>query len=94
MSARMQDRAQPQGYLCGWCEAAALSENPHRHHGRCVGPCICGAAGHRFDAKLAGRLAAAAHISIDQVYAAHGRRRRQLSPEQRERAILNLRRPA
>lgn len=77
-------------YLCGWCSNAARSTRPVANHRRCVGPCACGALGHKFTAQLATIMARTSRLDVDAVYERHGRKRRTLNPEQRAAAIERL----
>lgn len=85
-----KDRQPVKDRLCGWCSIAALSPNAAAHHRRCSGPCACGDVQHRFDRKMAERMARFCQLPVDAIYERHGRKRRVLTDEQREAAVARL----
>jgi hypothetical protein len=88
--------------LCGWCQGAAEmastpagcaqqhAQCPVERYGRPASWCACAAAGHRWDARMAERMASFCRISVDEVYRRHGRTRRVLTDDQRAAAAERL----
>lgn len=76
------DRDRVKTWVCGWCSNAARSVNPKHNHRRCPGhPCACGAVDHHFDRAIADVMVKVTRLDLDDIYAAHGRKRRVLSDE-------------
>jgi hypothetical protein len=76
------DRNKVKTFVCGWCANAARSVNPTHNHRHCTTAlCACGAVEHRFGRDIADVMVKVTRLSLDEVYAAHGRKRRVLSDE-------------
>lgn len=96
--ARKQTRETNGPRICGYCQAAAeMGRAPDvvlAEHRKCYSPdrwpCGCAALDHKFDASLAEKMAAFCRLTVDEVYARHGRKRRTLTDEQRAAAAERL----
>lgn len=83
-------------HVCGWCAGAARTAGgADASHRRCRGgteatPCACAQEGHRLTPALADHFARYCHLTVDEVYARHGRKRRVLTDEQKAAATARL----
>lgn len=85
------DRNRVKTFVCQWCANAARSISPVRNHRHCPGGlCACGAVDHHWGRDIADVMVKVTRLDLDEVYAAHGRKRRVLAPEQIEANVARL----
>lgn len=81
--------------LCGYCSTSVLAEDPGASHLKCPGHCACGELNHKVTGEIAKRISAShpmlPSMTPERVMELHGRKKRVLTPEQREAATERLR---
>lgn len=91
MSTATVTRTAPKNLVCGFCENAARNKDAEAAHRNCrVEWCACGAVNHKFDRSIAETMARASGLTVDQVYSAHGRKRRIMTDEQKAAGAARL----